>query len=128
MENINTNGKKIKILIVEDTESNYELMKTLFRNYDYDLALNGKEAVELAGVNNYSIIIMDIKMPVMNGLEATKEIRKFNKEIPIIAVTAYAYGFDREASLAAGCTEHITKPLKVAELREIMVRYCSAGV
>ena len=75
-------------------------------------AENGRIAVDIMRGNpNISIILMDIKMPELNGIEATMEIRKFNSDIPIIAQTAYTLSGDKEKAIAAGCDEYITKPI-----------------
>ena len=86
-----------KILVAEDTESNFLLLSIILRR-DYEIlrAYNGEEAVEIFRVDQPDLIRMDIKMPVMDGLEATKNIRTFNKDIVIVALTANAYDSDRE--------------------------------
>ncbi len=103
---------KIKILIAEDEQTNYLLLKKIFAGDNYLLtrASNGAEAVELFKKEPFDIIIMDIKMPVMNGYEAAKRIREIDKDIPIVALTAYAMSGDREKALRAGCTDYISKP------------------
>ena len=78
---------------------------------------DGKEAVELCMKNkNIDLILMDIQMPEMNGLEATEEIKKFNKNIPIIAQTANAIMEERQKCLSAGCDDFVTKPVNISEL------------
>ena len=72
---------------------------------------NGLEVVEKCKNNKIDLVIMDIKMPIMNGLEATKQIREFDKELPIIAITAFAMTDDEKLSLEAGCNVYITKPV-----------------
>ena len=93
-----------KILVAEDTESNFLLLSIILRK-DYEIlrAFNGAEAVEICRAEHPDLILMDIKMPVMDGLEATKVIRTFNEEIVIIALTANAYDSDREKAYLAGC-------------------------
>lgn len=93
-----------KILVAEDTESNFLLLSIILRR-DYEIlrAYNGEEAVEICRVDQPDLILMDIKMPVMDGLEATKNIRTFNKDIVIVALTANAYDSDREKAYLAGC-------------------------
>jgi CheY-like chemotaxis protein len=84
-------------------------------------ARNGSEAVEIVKENNkIDLVLMDIKMPVMDGLEATKQIKAINPDLKIIAVTAYAANDDRFMCLNAGCDDYITKPFKPAELFEII--------
>ena len=69
------------------------------------------------------MILMDIKMPVMDGYEATHQIRQFNKEVIIIAQTAYAFSGDREKAIEAGCNDYISKPIKKAELMALIQKY-----
>lgn len=108
------------ILVAEDKDSNYLLLKSLLKNAHIDRAVNGIEAVEMARMNPYSLILMDIRMPRMDGLEATRRIRIFDKDIPIIAVTANAFNSDRMNALDAGCNEYLTKPVKKQELLSIL--------
>ncbi|MFA5012543.1 MAG: PAS domain S-box protein [Ignavibacteria bacterium] len=106
--------KSDKILIAEDDDVSYEYIEKILSKEGLIImrAANGEEAVNKAkGRNDISLILMDIKMPIMNGIDATKEIRKFNKDIPIIAQTAYAMIEDRRNALVAGCTDYISKPL-----------------
>ena len=110
------NGR-LRILIAEDMASNYRLLEVILRKeYDLEWAHDGKEAVEMALQNAYDLILMDIKMPYMDGLEATRVIRSHNPDIPIIAQTAYAYEHDLRKTLEAGCNTCITKPIRVPEL------------
>lgn len=82
----------ISILIAEDNDSNYKLFENiLHKDFNIIHAWNGQEAVDLFKERHPHIVLMDINMPIMNGYEATKEIRKLSAEIPIIAITAYAY-------------------------------------
>lgn len=102
------------ILIAEDQDTNYKLLQVLLRKHKPKLlwAKNGIEAVELCKNNdNIDLILMDIRMPNMNGLEATKEIRKFRPDVPIIAQTAYSHPEDRKEALLIGCNDFITKPI-----------------
>jgi CheY-like chemotaxis protein len=104
---------KLTILVVEDDQTNYVYIKQIFSGSGSTVyhALNGKEAVEFCRKDNdINLILMDIKMPVMNGLEATKMIREIRPDIPIIAQTAFAQAEEREMALNAGCNEYISKP------------------
>lgn len=105
-----------KILVVEDNEDTREIL--LYRiksmgNFEVSLAANGKEALELATQSKPDLIIMDLKMPVMNGWEATKALRQTNwgKDLPVIALTAQAMEKDEEKALNAGCDDYIPKPI-----------------
>ena len=92
-----------KILIAEDNDSNYILMTYILKKYyQFERAKNGQEAVEMAGKGGYDIVLMDIKMPVMDGLEATKAIREILPDLPVIALTANAFDSDRQLALEAG--------------------------
>ena len=82
-----------------------------------------KEAIRLYHEHHPDIILMDIKMPIMDGLEATREIRKENVNIPIIALTANAFDSDKQKSLDVGCNDYMTKPIIASELLELMNRY-----
>jgi len=101
-----------KVLIAEDNDSNYILMTYILKNrYEFERAKNGKEAVDLALKGHYDMVLMDIKMPVMDGLEATKLIKEKMPELPIIALTANAFDSDRQMAMEAGCAEFLTKPI-----------------
>lgn len=101
-----------KILVAEDNDSNFVLMTYILKKYyAYERARNGKEAVELAQANNYDIVLMDIKMPVMDGLEATKAIKEKKPDLPVIALTANAFDSDRQLAMEAGCIDFLSKPV-----------------
>lgn len=104
---------KKTILVVEDIESNYLLMTILLGNmgYQFTRAADGVEAVEKVLSEHFDLVLMDIKMPRLDGLEATREIRKTNREVPIIALTAHAFNSDKEAAIAAGCNGFLVKPI-----------------
>lgn len=113
-----------RILIAEDTDSNYLLLSIVLRKeYETIRALNGLEAIEMCRIHNPDLILMDFKMPVMDGLEATCKIREFNSEIPIIALTANAYDSDREHAYEAGCNEYMSKPIDAMALRLLLKKY-----
>jgi CheY-like chemotaxis protein len=120
--------KGLKVLVVEDNPINMKLIETLLKKYGLiiDKAENGKEAVEKLRVNNsYNVVLMDLQMPVMNGIEATEIIRNdISKEIPIIALTAAVMQEERENALAAGMNDFIEKPIKVDRLKEVLQQYC----
>ena len=101
-----------KILIAEDNDSNFILMTYILKKfYQFDRAKNGQEAVELAEKGGYDIVLMDIKMPIMDGLEATKAIKKNHPELPVVALTANAFDSDRQLALEAGCDDFLSKPV-----------------
>jgi CheY-like chemotaxis protein len=87
-------------------------------------AVNGLEAIEACKTNSaINLILMDVKMPVMDGIEATKKIREFNTDVVIIAQTAYALEGDKEKALDAGCNDYISKPIKQDKLFELIQKY-----
>ena len=101
-----------KILIAEDNDSNYILMTYILKKYyQFERAKNGQEAVEMAEKGEYGIVLMDIKMPVMDGLEATKAIKESLPDLPIIALTANAFDSDRQLAMEAGCNDFLSKPV-----------------
>ena len=114
----------IKILIAEDNEANQMFMKVILQklNINFDLANNGKEVVNLAKQNRYDLILMDINMPIMNGIEATEKIREFSN-IPIIALTASALEGDKEKFLECGMNDYLSKPLDIQKLKHILEKY-----
>ena len=113
-----------KILVAEDVESNFILLKNLIgREYTLLWAKDGVEAVEMYKQYQPDLILMDVKMPRMDGLEATHIIRSYSKEIPIIALTAYAFGTDKEQALEMGCNDYVTKPISERSLRKALDKY-----
>lgn len=120
------NRDQVTILIAEDNVSNFKLLETILKK-DYRLlhAWNGQEAVELFKAHNPHIIMMDISMPVMDGYEATKEIRKISADVPILAVTAYAYAADEQRILNKGFDGYTAKPINPNILRSKIVELLS---
>ena len=101
-----------KILIAEDNDSNFILMTYILkRYYQFDRAKNGQEAVDMVEKGNYDLILMDIKMPIMDGMEATRLIKEKHPDLPIIALTANAFDSDRQLAFEAGCDEFLPKPI-----------------
>ena len=114
-----------KILLVEDNVINQEIMIGLleYSGIEMDIVPNGLEAVKKFEKNKYSLILMDIQMPIMDGYDATRMIRGIDKDIPIIALTANAMKEDVEKTKSVGMNEHINKPIDVEELYTILLRY-----
>jgi len=104
-----------RILVIEDNETNIYLIGFILKKNGYEAieARTGEEGVELAMKDKPDLILMDIQLPGIDGLETTKRIRKLevDRKTPIIALTSYAMTGDREKSLAAGCTGYIEKPI-----------------
>lgn len=106
-----------KILVAEDTVDNYKLFEIMLsKHYDLVHAWNGEEAISLFLNETPDAILMDIRMPVCNGYEATAAIRQMSVDIPIIAVTAFAYSEDKQRILSSGFTGYLTKPVQTKEL------------
>lgn len=118
--------ENITLLIAEDEETSQFYLSTLLSKKFKKvlIANNGKEAVDICKSNNeIDVVLMDIKMPIMDGYEATKKIREFNNELIIIAQTAYALEGDREKVITAGCNDYITKPIKKENLQKVLDSY-----
>jgi len=116
---------KLDILVVEDVELNREYEVEMLNNFfsiTCDTAENGAIAVEKAKDRKYDAILMDMRMPVMDGIEATKQIRKFDKGIPIICMSANVYKEDKMAALDSGMNDFIEKPLEKADIEEKLMK------
>ena len=122
----NSTGSGLKILIAEDDETSEMLLNIEVKPFCKEIlkASTGGKAVEICRYNSdIDLILMDIRMPVMGGYEATRQIRQFNKDVVIIAQTAFAQIGDREKSIEAGCNDYISKPINKAELQSLMQKY-----
>jgi len=117
-----------KVLVVEDTDTNYFLVEAVMSQYGAEIerAITGNNAVKMAKENSYNLILMDIQLPGINGYEATKQIRKFNTEVPIIAQTAYAMYDNVVHALDAGCNDFVSKPIKTKKFISLLDKYLSA--
>jgi CheY-like chemotaxis protein len=102
-----------RVLIVEDNEVNALVFSSFLEDWgiEVELAYNGEEGVELAWSNEYNAIIMDIYMPGLNGIEATRKIREFNDKVPIIALSASTLPSDMKSAFDAGVNEYLSKPI-----------------
>ncbi len=126
-----TSNKIPKVLVVDDNLLNRKLACAILRNneYDFDVAENGKIAYDLFVAGDYDIILMDIQMPIMNGLESSKMIReyerksKYTSSIPIIAVTTFTRESDKQNCYDAEMNEVLGKPYKTDNLIEVMGKY-----
>ena len=118
----------MKILIIEDDKLLAEALQTLLeiKGFDVEVVYDGEDGTEYAETGIYDLLIMDVMMPVMDGLEATKAIRELEREdakkIPIIAMTANAFEEDRKACLDAGMDEHIGKPIDIPLLKSAIIK------
>jgi signal transduction histidine kinase/CheY-like chemotaxis protein len=118
----------IGLLVVEDEDTNFMLLEAYLsdKNILVTRARNGLEAVDLLKENHYELVLMDIQMPVMNGLEATRRIREFDRDTPVIAVTAFAFENEKKQALEAGCNAHFSKPVKKEVLLKAIAHYLPA--
>ena len=112
------------ILVAEDEDSNFELVRiVLSKRYRLLRAVNGIEAVTLCDEEQPNLVLMDIRMPGMNGLDATRIIKEVNHDIPIIALSAYAFDENIREAKAAGCDEFMAKPFRVEDLLDTVEKY-----
>ena len=112
------------ILVAEDNASNYLLIEILLKHtYRLIHAQNGREAVAFFQSHHPQLILMDIKMPHMDGLEATRLIRSYSKEVPIVALTAFAFEPDKDRAIEAGCDDFLTKPVSQNALEKVLDKY-----
>ncbi len=120
-----------KILYVEDNEDNIVLLQTRLeeRGYDVVIARDGEEGVAMAKNELPSLILMDMRLPVMDGWEATKELKatEETRDIPIIGISAHAMTGDREKAMDIGCDDYMTKPVDMANLRSILDTLLGTG-
>ncbi len=126
IQNLNDKSLNLKLLIAEDEEIAYRLLSITIKAHVREIlhARNGQEAIDIARKNpDIDLILMDVRMPLVNGYSATKEIRKFNSEVIIIAQTANALSEDRERTLEAGCTDYLSKPIDKYKLFEKLEEY-----
>jgi CheY-like chemotaxis protein len=122
---INLEISGLKILIAEDDELSGMIITRATEKIGKELlkVKTGVEAVEICRNNpDFDLVLMDIKMPEMDGYEATRQIRQFNKDVVIVAQTAFALSGDREQALKAGCNDYISKPYNLASLTEVIKR------
>jgi len=126
MESKIPNKERPLILVAEDDESNFKLIKAIINNRcDVLWARNGQEMLNLYEQHGEQadVLLMDLKMPLMDGLEATRIIRQSSPDIPIIVQTAYAFYEDQQQAMAAGATEVLVKPITLMALRNCLKKY-----
>ncbi len=122
----------LRILLVEDLEDNRDVVRLFLKNtpYQLDMAENGAVGVERFQAGSYDVVFMDTQMPVMDGLESTAAIRRWEQEqqrqpTPIISLTANAFQDEIDKSLAAGCTAHLSKPIKKKVLLQAILDHAT---
>jgi len=114
------------ILVVEDDEISYRLIEGILFNTEAKIiwAKDGKEAVDLCKVNrNIDIVLMDIKLPVLNGYVATEQIKQIREELPVIAQTAYTVDVQKDIIMNSGCNDYIAKPYTPENMLNIISKY-----
>jgi two-component system, cell cycle response regulator DivK len=118
-------NKYPNILIAEDVESNFLYLKAVLSKLNATIfwAKNGVEAVNICNDGSIDLVMMDLQMPVMNGYDATKILKKKFPHLTIIAQTAYAMSDDREKAMDAGCDDYLAKPIKSKDLLSVVEKY-----
>ena len=128
MQRFNFIQRKVEgktILVAEDVASNYLFIDILLRSKNYNVlhAMNGYEAVETVRQQAVDLVLMDLKMPVMDGLTAIEKIREFKPDLPIIVLTASILPSNRETAFHVGCNDYMTKPFDSKFLMETIAKY-----
>ena len=124
-ERLSNLQKDLNILIAEDNQINQKVAETIFRNlgYEIDIAMDGKEVVEMIKKKNYDIVFMDLQMPEKDGVDATVEIRGLGFQMPIIAMTATVSKSGRDSALTSGMNDYITKPVKIEAVKTVLQKW-----
>ena len=122
--NLNSGPGKKTVMVVEDFEDNRFMMRRLLEMSGYKVleAVNGEEAVDLAVKEQPSLILMDLSLPLLDGLAATRRIRAYSglRDVPIVAVSAHDTSDSHAEALAAGCNDYVTKPIDFDQLEELL--------
>jgi len=119
--------KKRRILIAEDYLDNFLLLEAILREYPYELihVEDGAKALEAVNNEKFDLLLIDVQMPIMNGLDFIREYKKTNNETPAIAQTAHAFDIDRKECLEAGFADYISKPINKKLLIDLLQKYLS---
>ena len=122
-------GLQLRVLVAEDNDNHYLLLNRIMDKFAPRLvrAVNGEEAVRWANKEKFDVVLMDMGMPVMDGVEATREIRKNNQRICIIGSSAEAFEEDRRRALDAGCNGFVSKPIQREDLLGILYELLCTG-
>ena len=112
-----------KILVAEDNDSNYVLMTYMLKDvFELERAHNGEEALEKLSKDTFHLVLMDLKMPLMDGLEATRRIKALYPDMPVVVVTANAFDTDKQSAKEAGCDDFLSKPINQKKCIETIMR------
>jgi CheY-like chemotaxis protein len=122
-------GTRLRVLLVDDNAVNRRVGQRLLEKEGYavEVSEGGREALDYLSRARFDLVLMDVQMPDLDGLETTRALRLRGDSTPIVALTANALVGDRELCLGAGMNEYLTKPLDLAKLRDIVERVCSPG-
>lgn len=121
--------EKRLVLIAEDDDDNFFYLRVSIKAFDFNIirARNGREAVQMVKENkDLSLVLMDLKMPGMDGYEATRQIKEINPALPVVAVTAYALAGDEMKTIKAGCDAYISKPFSRESILEIIGKHLNS--
>ncbi|MGC9341391.1 MAG: response regulator [Bacteroidales bacterium] len=129
-DQINRIKTNLNILVADDNIINQRVVQSLFKHlgHEVEIASNGEEAVNMVNENNFDLVFMDILMPVMDGLVATREIRKSNKNLTIIAMTGSDESEKREEAFKSGMNDYLTKPVKVEAIKHLLIKWFSEAL
>ena len=130
LDQINKIRSNLKILIAEDNIINQRVVQSLFKHlgHEVEIANNGDEAVKMLNDNNFDVVFMDIIMPVMDGLTATKMIREAGNDITIVAMTGSEESEKRDEAFSAGMNDYLTKPVKVKDIKHLLIKWFSESL
>jgi len=122
---LNQNWEEKVILVVEDVDTNKIFFDAALRRTKAKIlwAKDGQEAIDIFKANRIDLVLMDLQLPVMDGYTATREIKKINKEVPVIAQTAHVMSGEREKCLEAGCDDYLAKPIRLQILIDTLSKY-----
>lgn len=120
----------MNILVVEDNPINQQIIRLMIDSLNWNCTTvnNGQEAVDITQQNKFDLIFMDLNMPVLDGIEATRVIRQYDKHTPIIAVTAYSGNYYRTETIKAGMNGFISKPFTRTDIYNMVQRQCSGKI
>ncbi|HHU58429.1 MAG TPA: response regulator [Bacteroidales bacterium] len=122
---LNQNWETKNILVVEDVDTNKIFFDAALRRTKAKIlwAKDGQEAIDMFKANRIDLVLMDLQLPIMDGYTATREIKKINPEVPIIAQTAHVMSGEREKCMEAGCNDYLAKPIRLQLLIDTLSKY-----